>query len=146
MAGCKVMASREKELRAALAGMRLLPSTLLYIQHLHRPPSWSEYEGKSVVGCADIGSRPNDAFMPTVAPRAIGHSDKFCVWSSFSFTALPVQYYSSLAVHAKIGGDKIRGASVLGARVQGPSQAKPSHQTLTIVQKNILLNGCPPPR
>ena len=93
---------------------------LLYTQYLLGPPSWSEYEGKSVVGCADIRSRPNDAFMSSAAPRAIGHSDKFCVWSSFSFTALPVQYYSSLAVHAKIGGDKI-GASV--ARVQGPSQA-----------------------
>ena len=66
--------------------------------------------------------------MPTVAPRAIGHSDKFCVWSSFSFTAsLPVQYYSSLALHAKIGGDKI-GASV--ARVQGPSQAATGSQAM----------------
>ena len=128
MAGCKVMASREKELRAALAGMQLLHTTLLYVQYLLGPPSWSEYDGKSVVGCADIGSRPNDAFMPTVAPRAIGHSDKFCVWSSFSFTAsLPVQYYSSLALHAKIGGDKI-GASV--ARVQGPSQAATGSQAM----------------
>ena len=117
MAGCKVMASRQEELRAALAGMQLFS---MYTQYLLGPPSWSEYEGKSVVGCADIRSRPNDAFMSSAAPRAIGHSDKFCVWSSFSFTALPVQYYSSLAVHAKIGGDKI-GASV--ARVQGPSQA-----------------------
>ena len=101
-------------------------TTVLYIQYLLGPPSWSEYEGKSVVGCADIGSRPNDAFMSAAAPRAIGHSDKFCVWSSFSFTALPVQYYSSLALHAKIGGDKIR-ASV--ARVQGPSQATTGRQT-----------------
>ena len=102
-------------------------STVLYIRYLLGPPSWSEYEGKSVVGCADIGSRPNDAFMPTVAPRAIGHSDKFCVWSSFSFTAsLPVQYYSSLAVHAKIGRDKIVGASVLSpSSGTFPGQAKP---------------------
>ena len=119
MAVCKVMASRQKELRAGLAGMTLLPSTSVPVQPSTSntpplgPPSWSEYEGKSVVGSADIGSRPNDAFMSSAAPRAIGHSDKFCVWSSFSFTALPVQYYSSLAVHAKIGGDKIVGASVL---------------------------------
>lgn len=126
MAGCKVMASREKELRAALAGMQLLHTTLLYVQYLLGPPSWSEYEGKSVVGCADIGSRPNDAFMSSAAPRAIGHSDKFCVWSSFSFTALPVQYYSSLAVHAKIGGDKIVGASVLSpSSGTFPGHAKP---------------------
>ena len=77
MAGCKVMASREKELRAALAGMQLLPSTLLYIQHLHRPPSWSEYEGKSVVGCADIGSRPNDAFMSPAAPELLATRTNF---------------------------------------------------------------------
>ena len=122
MAGCKLMASRQKTLRAGLAGMQHSTSLQFCTSDtsILGPPSWSEYEGKSVVGCADIGSRPNDAFMPTVAPRAIGHSDKFCVWSSFSFTAsLPVQYYSSLALHAKIGGDKI-GASV--ARVQGPSQ------------------------
>ena len=125
MAGCKVMPSRQEQLSTALAGMQRSTATLLYIRYLLGPPSWSEYEGKSVVGCADIGSRPNDAFMSAAAPRAIGHSDKFCVWSSFSFTALPVQYYSSLALHAKIGGDKI-GASV--ARVQGPSQATTGRQ------------------
>ena len=60
-----------------LASMQLLPSTLLYIQHLHRPPSWSEYEGKSVVGCADIGSRPNDAFMSPAAPELLATRTNF---------------------------------------------------------------------
>ena len=158
MAGCKVMASRQKELRADLAGMTLLPCTSLPVHctPLHPVhPCTPLYT--SLVHRHGLNMRVKvSSALPTLGPGPMMLLCRPPPRELFSATrtnfvsgavlvlqpALPVQYYSSLAVHAKIGGDKIVGASVL--RVQGPSQAKPSHGILRIVQKSIFLNGSPP--